>query len=314
MPRPQSEQSSCRAVGGRKFIAFFHPSYPDTAPPLLTLAAIDYVLKGAQIIRGIDYDTAKAACGIVACNRYDEGAYFALKDRRGVYTRVDRPVEGLLHAGGDFMFYFIVDTPTFRYPVVPSFDHWRFPHGRLPPRWASLPRPQHGLDSRVGRRDGVGEPLCLRETDIARVAPFSHTSWCDSNLIEKFCQKHGAGVPCLFIDIQRCFPYHRMDLIPNHRYVPEHFELHPELLLRNIMNTAARQVWSNDHSPIRTDGITCEHLFASFAFHILSDPNYKFLSGPLKYTVRLFDIKSAEELTVELDSDDIAHLSHIFPS
>ncbi|TRX89927.1 hypothetical protein FHL15_009199 [Xylaria flabelliformis] len=316
MPRPQSEQSSCRAVGGRKFIAFFHPSYPDTAPPLLTLAAIDYVLKGARIIRGIDYDTAKAACGIVACNRYDEGAYFALKDRRGVYTRLDRPVDGLLHAGGDVMFYFIVDTPIFRYPVVPSFDHWRFPHGGLPSRWARLPGPQHmidGLDSRVGC-DGIGDPLCLRETDIARVAPFSHMSWCDSNLMEKFCRKHGAGVPCLSTDIQRCFSYRRMDLIPNHRFRPKRFELHPELLLQDIKDTVARQVWSNDHSPIRFDSITREHLFASFAFHILSEANYKFLSGCLKYTVRLFDIKTAEELTVELDGDNISELSQIFPS
>ncbi|KAI1738451.1 hypothetical protein F4680DRAFT_180116 [Xylaria scruposa] len=319
MPRPQSEQSSSRAVGDRKFIAFFHPSYPDTAPPLLTLAAVEYVLKGAQIIRGLGYDTAKAACGIVACNRYDEGAYFALKDRKGVYTRVDRPPDGLLRADGDFVFYFVVDTPAFCYPVVPSFDHWRFPHQGLPPRWASLPGPEHATDgpsNRVGRRDGVGEPVCFKETDVARIAPFSHTSWFDSNLMEKFCREHGTGVPCLSADIERYFPYYRMDLTPHHRSRPEHFELHPELLLQDIMNMTGHQARSNDHnhSPIRFDGVTREHLFACFAFHILSDANYRFLSGPLKYTVRLFDVETAEELTVELNSEGIAELSHIFPA
>ncbi|KAI0546731.1 hypothetical protein F4679DRAFT_404318 [Xylaria curta] len=316
MPRPQSEQSSSRAVGGRKFIAFFHPSYPDTAPPLLTLAAVEYVLKGAQIITGLGYDTAKAACGIVACNRYDEGAYFALKDRKGVYTRVERPADGLLRADGDFIYYFVVDTPAFCYPVVPSFDHWRFPHQGLPPQWASLPGPEHPTDGRVGHRDGVGEPVCFKETDVSRVAPFSHTSWCDSNLMERFCRKHGTGVPCLSTDIERYFPYHRMDLMLHHHYRPKHFELHPELILQDIMNIAGHQVRSNNynHSPIRFDGVTREHLFACFAFHILSDANYRFLSGPLRYTVRLFDAKTAEESTVELDSEGIAEISHIFPS
>ncbi|KAI1751586.1 hypothetical protein F4782DRAFT_179977 [Xylaria castorea] len=325
MPRSEQASFSPRAVGGRKFVAFFHPSYPDTAPPLLTLAAVDSVREGAQVIKGIDYDTAKTACGIVACNCYDDGAYFALKSRKGGWARFERPADGLLRASGDFTFYFVVDTPTLCYPVVPSFDHWRFPHRALPPRWASLSGSEHATDdlgNGVGHSDheGAGEPLCFKETDFARVAPFSHTSWCDSNLMENFCRHHGAGrsgISCLFTDIRRCFPENRMDSMP-YGHHPERFELHPELLLQGIMDTAihSRRVGSGhdyEVSPISVAGVTREHLFARFAFHVLSDANYRFLGGALKYTVCLFDVEKAEEYTAELYSDDITDLSHIFP-
>lgn len=137
MPRSEQPSFSPRAVGGRKFVAFFHPAYPYPAPPLLTLAAVDHVYDGDQDIKGINYDIAKAACGIVACNRFDDRAYFALKTGENQWSRVGRPADGLLRASGDFTFYFVVDSVHHCYPVVPSFDHWRFPHGALPPPWAS---------------------------------------------------------------------------------------------------------------------------------------------------------------------------------
>lgn len=32
-----------------------------------------------------------------------------------------------------------------KYPVLPSFDHWRFPHGDIPAPWSSLRIPSAGL-------------------------------------------------------------------------------------------------------------------------------------------------------------------------
>ncbi|KAI8947903.1 hypothetical protein F4801DRAFT_488806 [Xylaria longipes] len=328
MPRSVQPSFSPRAVGGRRFVAFFHPAYPDPSPPLLTLAAVDYVREGAQVVKGIDYDTAKAACGIIACNRFDDDAYFALKSSQGGWARFERPADGLLRANGDFTFYFVVDSPNWRYPVVPSFDHWRFPHGELPPRWASLSVPSaddDNLGSGVGDRDrdGASEPLCFKETEFARIAPFSHLSWGDSNQMEKYCRRHGVGVTGvspLFTDIRRCFPPNLMDSIPDlygRDYRPNRFELHPELILHDVLDAAihSRTVWRDeDHQnePIRIDGIHREHLFARFAFHVLSDANYRFLGGALKYTVRLFDVDKAEQYTAELYSDDITERSCIF--
>ncbi|KAI0445133.1 hypothetical protein F4803DRAFT_204758 [Xylaria telfairii] len=313
MPRSEQPSFSPRAVGGRKFVAFFHPAYPYPAPPLLTLAAVDRVSDGGQVIKGIDYDIAKAACGIIACNRFDDNAYFALKSGEHCWLVVDRPADGLLRASGDFTFYFVVDSVDHRYPVVPSFDHWRFPHGALPLPWASLSPP--GTE---GARDS--EPPCFNETDFARFAPFSHVSWCASNQMERYCQRHSVDATSLsrlISDIGHYFPVNRSRSRPrSHR--PRRYELHPDVMLRTIMEKVFydhRMVNSCDfeNDPPGVTGIHGEHLFARFAFHVLSEANYRFLGGALKYTVRLFDIENAEHYTTELYSDDITEISRIFP-
>lgn len=145
-------------------------------------------------------------------------------------------------------------------------------------------------------------------------------SWCDSNQMERYCQRHSAGVTShvrLFSDIGRYFPVNRTLSIPRgHR--SGRFELHPKLTLRRIIDKVSddHKMGNSrdpDHSPLEFTGMHREHLFARFAFHVLSDANYRFLGGALKYTVRLFDVEKAEQYTAELYSDDITELSRIFP-
>ncbi|KAI3338115.1 hypothetical protein F4824DRAFT_461180 [Ustulina deusta] len=324
MPPSRQGSFSPRAVGGRKFVAFFHPAYPYPAPPLLTLAAVDYVWDdraGAHKVRGIEYDTAKAACGIVACNRWDDGAYFAMRceerDQPVRWITVERPSDGLLRASGDYTYYFVVDNPSYRYPVVPSFDHWRFPHGALPPRWERLSTvPGNDNDAAKGEGEGEGYTTCFQHTLFALVAPFTHRSWYESNQMEKYCRLHGVGdttVSGLSFDITRYFRMNQMRSKPWGQR-SSRVELHPELILRVIF-AGKRLSKKRDHLtyPARAAGIHREHVFARFAFHVLSDANYRFLGGDHKYTVRLFDVDKAEQYTAELYSDDIAERCQIFP-
>ncbi|KAK4235952.1 hypothetical protein C8A03DRAFT_36168 [Achaetomium macrosporum] len=70
---PESQRNNSPETAQRpRRTAFLHPGYPETAM-LLSLPALDS--------GGIDFDTALAACGLVAGNRWSDG--FFLSDRSG---------------------------------------------------------------------------------------------------------------------------------------------------------------------------------------------------------------------------------------
>ncbi|KAI1164537.1 hypothetical protein F5B18DRAFT_650613 [Nemania serpens] len=317
-----------------EMVAFFHPAYPDQNAPLLALTAVD--VREDQTY-GINFETARAACGIVAGNRWDQGAYFAEKsereDGKTVWTRIGRPFDGVLQAG--FEYYFVVDTPDNRYPVVPNFHHWRFPHDALPFPWALLFHPtpgddEHGNDHEnyATEAGGAGGPNpaqnrsrdmnCFKDTCLARVAPFSHRLWLERNSMEKYCGPHGGSkrtinktnLSDLYDSLKAHF--HRCRLLrpdPSTR-LERRYESHPLLHLSAIIFESSHRyqggLWRLPDVDIRR-----EHLFARFAFNILSRDNYRFLSGDEKYTVRLFDIEKGEQYTAELHSHDIAEQSRI---
>ncbi|KAI1127037.1 hypothetical protein F5Y10DRAFT_243533 [Nemania abortiva] len=297
-----------------ELVAFFHPAYPDHTPPLLTLPAIDSTAGGG---RGIDYETALAACGIVACNRWDFGVYFAEKreitgEQQGrVWRRTGKPIDGVLRAG--FNYYFVVGGPDYRYPVVASFDHWRFPHDALPPRWTMLsmsgPAPGSLVTNRSSPTYNHG-PSCFEKTKLALVPPFSNKGWLESNQMERYYQLQGEDDRKGFRNNIRRF-FGRCYLNSSFpRRLSRRFQLHPSLSLIAI-SKECRQ--SRSMLP-RATNIRCEHLFARFAFIVLSEENYKFLTGPHEYVVCLFNVEKGEQYTVQLHSDAIAQQSRIFPA
>ncbi|KAI1115555.1 hypothetical protein F5Y14DRAFT_115878 [Nemania sp. NC0429] len=309
-----------------QMVTFFHPAYSDQNPPLLALTAID-LRDNSEF--GINFDTARAACGIVAANRWDAGTYFAEKNEREngetVWTRVERPPDGVLPAGPDY--YFIVDTPENRYPVVPNFHHWRFPHDALPDPWARLCRAGLGDEDHVTDASGAegsgpagNGPRSMnyfKNTCLAGVAPFSHRLWLERNKMERYSGLQGVdgrimdqtNISPLRHGINANFHKCSVELDPQIR-PKRRYELHPLLNLSAIViqggSTLQDGPWLLPGVHIRS-----EHLFARFAFNILSRDNYRFLSGAGKYSVRLFDIETGEQYTAELHSRDIAEQSRI---
>lgn len=107
------------ATRSPRVVEFLHPAYPDGANLLLGLYALDD--------GGIDYDTAHAACCIIANNSWGLGF---LAERRpaadGRVTYEPVPRDQILSAAS---YYFCVGTdPGFAFPIVTQFDDWEFPH------------------------------------------------------------------------------------------------------------------------------------------------------------------------------------------
>jgi hypothetical protein len=86
------------ASSGIRLISFRHPAYPDYAPELLRLTAVD-----GENRDGIDYQTALIACCIVTGNAWSVG-WLATKDAKGGFTKVDRPDDGILR-GAKYYFH-----------------------------------------------------------------------------------------------------------------------------------------------------------------------------------------------------------------
>jgi hypothetical protein len=120
------------------------------------LPSLDVSGQDGQIKTGLNHRIASTVCGIIAGNVWDG---FFTRTRKGASISLDdEPV--LVN----FEYYFHVPRPSrhyqeqqqdgqeqqeegeqdeqaeyggspYMYPVVPAFEHWRFPHDHLPPGW-----------------------------------------------------------------------------------------------------------------------------------------------------------------------------------
>ncbi|KAK3937593.1 hypothetical protein QBC46DRAFT_411015 [Diplogelasinospora grovesii] len=98
---PPPIESHLSSPANERRISFRHPAYPDAAPDLLCLSAVD---GGLGV--GIEYNTALVACGIVAGNRWD-GAWFSVRSSsdNDSIVPVEHPSDGILR---DSVYYFCV--------------------------------------------------------------------------------------------------------------------------------------------------------------------------------------------------------------
>ncbi|KAH7309075.1 hypothetical protein B0I35DRAFT_360195 [Stachybotrys elegans] len=209
--------------GGRDYsdvpsIRFFHPGYADAGgipdfDVLLSLEAFDD--RGT----GIHYDTAHTACAILANNRWD--GYFS-HDRHGRLRA--QPHDGILR---EEQYYFCLpssDPPTDRYPVIPRFRDWRFPHGNLPPIWKKL-KDQLRAEGR-GDKSRSGNCLlsnCGDAVESAHLVPSTQSYWWTINLMKRYAKAplfstNDMDVPAnglpLRCDIHRMFDERHFTFVP----------------------------------------------------------------------------------------------------
>ncbi len=110
-----------------------HPAFPTKS--LIRLGSSD----GSAESPGLDYSVIHAICAVIAGNSWD-----------GYFTKAEDIYNGEAAARGPRVprdqiippgryFFHVPSYPDGRYPVVPTFRAWQFPHDNIPALWNTLP-------------------------------------------------------------------------------------------------------------------------------------------------------------------------------
>jgi len=178
LPAPEADDASLRRIDIR------HPAYPDTNPALLRLNAVDD--------GGVDYDIAFVACCIVTGNTWAR-AWLATRDADGRLQRAARPPDGVLR---EATYYLCLGADVAeQYPVLPSFDHWRFPHNGMPAPWSGVtipPAPPNAfLKHKIAAAARDGSCRITARVDaceVGHLVPLVAGHWFASNNMEQYCR------------------------------------------------------------------------------------------------------------------------------
>ncbi|EJT71213.1 hypothetical protein GGTG_10473 [Gaeumannomyces tritici R3-111a-1] len=268
--RPAANEPESQAQRLRK-ADFLHPGYPGKAV-LLSLPALDD--------GGIDFDTALAACGLVAGNRWSDGS-FSLD--RSAAVSVERPSDGVLREP-EYFFQLPgpLDPP---YPIVPRFSHWLFPHDNLPPLWQ-----RWAADATAATRTGEVARRCVLSNygdglEMAHLLPASEDDWWYSNRMQRYSPMQlfssspingPANLLTLRADLHRVFDERHFCLVPkvgdNSGGDADPLES-PQLVLHVFNSTPSGQLpglWHNRAAHPIPATVAVECLFARFAWTVLS--------------------------------------------
>ncbi|KAK5997712.1 hypothetical protein PT974_00068 [Cladobotryum mycophilum] len=192
-------------IGGNK-ILFLHPGYGPAINAIFSLPCVDRKGDGTH---GVHHQTALTACRIVANNA--SNGYLAL-DAKGD-RRVDE-IEDVLTGNS---YYFIVPGDE-RYPIVPSFRDWQFPHQNIPSSWPQLPNAE--TSSSDGLCTITKFPWALTK---AHIVPSAQADWFNKNGMHLYDDStvpdiDGANnIMILKRDIHDCFDQFMFALVPKPR-------------------------------------------------------------------------------------------------
>lgn len=266
--------SSTFSGSHRNTVEIKHPYYLDEffQNVLITLHAFD------RLGGGLHYGTALVACGLIAGNAWN--GYFTV-DRHGprVSLRDDEVLLGKTY-------YYHVPSGTensTNYAIFPSFQHWTFPHGNLPPNWTSCPvsgrREERtaaiapptasNLTAAVLQRDGSCRVTNARDyVERAHLCPRGQAEWFTENRMERYNMNLNlpddhmvddiSNTVALRSDVHRAFDDRKLVFVPKESRWVVHFF--------GITNTLG-QLYHN--TPLELDPDVSLHLlFARFAWTV----------------------------------------------
>ncbi|KAH8156079.1 hypothetical protein CIB48_g12167 [Xylaria polymorpha] len=293
-----------------KQVQFLHPGYVDRENTLLILPALDATdcdRDGEGALNGVHHETARVACCILANCRWD--GYFSLtRDGPAIdqgpddillslqyYFRLDDQT----HAGNDNA---VNQEKTPPYPIVPSFQHFRFPP-HLPPSWTRALIPPSAVD-KVSVRDQTCRLTCSSSpNEIAHIVPAACERWWQANTMFLYTARpdQSMNTDCaenallLRRDVHKLWDMHKFALVPKQgRWVVHVLDYGRTIELRDNYHNLELQ-------PLLE--VRPEFLLARFALAILSEMAI-FARQPLARAVVMVDDGSRQAQIRSLSGKD----------
>lgn len=277
-------------------IAFLHPGYDGPANELLLLPRVDRGASPASDTIGVHHRTALVACQIIAGNAFESG-HFAL-DQQGEQT-VDVDLDGILT---EKCYYFMVgDGPSMslpplnikqithkhlplgKYPVVPSFRDWEFPHGRIPDSWPDI----SGTTSPDRRRCAISNFSFSLEP--AHLVPAEEAAWYARNAMFTYGAgsrsiDNQANMLNLISHIHRAFDNRWLAIVPKVSGVSS-----TPQYVSHILSSDATELWPTSQNKLvqYTRRLSRPYLFARFAWSVLLSVKHFITSGFTRKVIRV---------------------------
>ncbi|KAK3363607.1 hypothetical protein B0T25DRAFT_469841 [Lasiosphaeria hispida] len=260
----------------RDDICFRHPAYTNHSL-FLTLSRVD---SAASIpTYGVHHRTALLACQIIAGNAFTN-SYLSL-DKAG-QQQVQVPLDSVLT---EDEYYFIVEGFAL-YPIVPSFQDWEFPHGRIPDWW-------HSVNASPIVTMDCGITNAGYAVEEAHLVPKEERAWYRENEMERY----GVGLPDidnkanllpLRKDIHYSFDTRWFVIVPKMVTTDSSLQASPQYVT-HIISQSAAELWPTYHTTI-VESIhprSQAYLFARFAWAILFRVKLFVIAGEPRHVIRV---------------------------
>ncbi|KAI4117558.1 MAG: hypothetical protein LQ345_002237 [Seirophora villosa] len=284
----------------QQYVTVKHPAYDDDENTLLTL----YCPDGPT--GGLHFGTARIACGIIT-NNQPHGLFALGRDNSPVCLTDDE-----ILAPGVYYYHLPQLTPPsppfplttdewsqppsmpvpfqpYRYPVVPSFQHWSFPaRGTLPPSWEALrqsPTLAH-VDFTLGSENpsttvAARDRTCRLSTydlgcEKAHLVPKHEVPWFTKNglkMLPDDADINGldtisstANLMLMRADLHKILDDKKFVIVPKRGRLVSHF-----------LVPADKYVYMHHNSEVKPTGVAVDFLFARLAWAIFPMLGKRFL-------------------------------------
>ncbi|ATY66563.1 hypothetical protein A9K55_001115 [Cordyceps militaris] len=325
LPAPTHPDEGVRPQFHRRNVRFCHPGYPDNSNTMLILPALDPLPHhDAQKTPlqpnkrfGMHHETARVACAILANARFD--GYLSENKQPQTDPPCIDPDALLL---GDKYYFHVPGSaaPSPAYPVVPSFQHFRFPHARLPPSWLastlSIPD-KYGLpcaatlDAAVLARDvSCRLTASTLGTEAAHLIPRSENAWFLSNEMAQYTIRPSLPAAAATDDTANAI------LLSSHIHATfdqRCFAIAPKWgrwVIHTLIGTPAEELTAVYHNVElqQLTGLAVECIFARFAWSVVLQASFLSAGGPRWLSVIRADESVSKEIFMDLMSTYVLKL------